>query len=73
MKLNLFASWMGFTLTLIAVAAAGSFLVAAGSGHAGWAVMAGAVCLVTIGTAIGVVGGTIHHDHKLHLETPHFP
>ncbi|MFC4605228.1 hypothetical protein [Rhodococcus kronopolitis] len=73
MKLNIFATWTGFMLGLLAVATLGLFLVAAGSGYGGFAVIAGVTCLVAIASAVGVVGGTIHHDHKLNLQTPHFP
>ena len=51
----------------------GMFLVAAGSGHPGWAIVAGSALLLVVTTAVAVVGGTVHHDHKLGRDTPHFP
>lgn len=73
MSLNTVAGWVGFTCALLAVICMGTFLVAAGSGEAGWAALAGVLFLVLIGTAVTVVGGTIRHDHKLGLEVLHFP
>ncbi len=40
MTLNDFAGWAGYGLALTGIAAAGLFLVAAGGGFAGWAVIA---------------------------------
>ncbi|AOW93244.1 hypothetical protein BFN03_12905 [Rhodococcus sp. WMMA185] len=71
MKLNLFAAWVSFALVLISVAALGGFLVAAGSGNGGWAVIAGSVCVVGVVSAMALYGGTVRHDHRLHHETPH--
>ncbi|MEV0947992.1 hypothetical protein [Rhodococcus sp. NPDC049939] len=71
MKLNLFAAWVSFALVLMSVAALGLFLVAAGSGFGGWAVIAGSVCVVGVAAAMALYGGTVRHDHRLHQETPH--
>lgn len=73
MSLNIVAGWVGFACALLAVIGLGMFLVAAGSGHAGWAVLAGGMFLLAIATAVGVVGGTVRHDHRLGLDVPHFP
>lgn len=70
MKLNTFAGWAGYGLFVLAVAALGMFLVAAGYGHGTLAVIAGSVCVVAIAAAMGLVGGVIKHDHKLHRDTP---
>ncbi|WP_072690691.1 hypothetical protein [Rhodococcus marinonascens] len=71
MKLNLFAAWVSFALVLVSVAALGGFLVAAGSGNAAWAALAGSVCVVGVAVAVALYGGTVRHDHRLHHETPH--
>lgn len=71
MKLNLFAAWFGFGMILVAVVSLGSFLVAAGSGHGGWAIIAGSVGVVAVALAMATIGGTVRHDHKTHQETPH--
>ncbi|TJZ79450.1 hypothetical protein FCG67_07400 [Rhodococcus oryzae] len=73
MSLNIFAGWVGFGCVLLTALTLGMFLVAAGSGHPGWAIVAGSALVVVITTAVAVVGGTIHHDHKLGRDTPHFP
>ncbi|MFF0817287.1 hypothetical protein ACFYVR_19320 [Rhodococcus sp. NPDC003318] len=73
MSLNTVAVWVGFGCALLAVVATGMFLVAAGSGHGGWAVLAGGFFVLVVATAALVVGGTVHHDHKLGREGPHFP
>ncbi|MGW0045400.1 hypothetical protein [Rhodococcus sp. NPDC003348] len=73
MSLNIVAGWVGFACGLLAIVGMALFLVAAGSGHTGWAAVAGALFLSAIVTAVGVVGGTVHHDHKLGLDVPHFP
>ncbi|WP_068277535.1 hypothetical protein [Aldersonia kunmingensis] len=71
MSLNIFAGWAGYVLALIAVVSAGSFLVAAGYGFTGWALIAALIFVGAVALAVGIVGGTVHHDHKLHRETPH--
>ncbi|GAA4486900.1 hypothetical protein GCM10023094_44330 [Rhodococcus olei] len=73
MTLNIVAGWVGFTSVLLAAGSLGMFLVAAGSGHAGWAALAGGLFLLAVVTAAAVVGGTVRHDHKLGLDVPHFP
>lgn len=71
MKLNLFAAWVSFALALLSVVSLGAFLVAAGSGYGGWAVIAGSLCVVGVAGAMALMGGTVRHDHKVHRETPH--
>ncbi|MFD4292223.1 hypothetical protein ACFWPA_06690 [Rhodococcus sp. NPDC058505] len=73
MSLNIVAGWVGFACALLAVISMGTFLVAAGSGYGGWAALAGGVFLLTVATAVTVVGGTVRHDRKLGLDVPHFP
>lgn len=70
MKLNLFVAWMGYGLALLAIISLALFLVAAGSGHTGPAVVAGVGTVVAVGLAMAMIGGTIHHDHKAHEVTP---
>lgn len=70
MKLNLFAAWFGYALILVSVISLALFLVAAGSGYGGWAVVAGSVGVVAAAAAMATIGGTAHHDHKVHRETP---
>jgi hypothetical protein len=71
MNLNIFAGWAGYVLALVAVVSLGSFLVAAGYGFNGWAIVAALVCLGAVVLAVGIVGGTVRHDHRAHHETPH--
>ncbi|MBH0123027.1 hypothetical protein ACWDUD_29225 [Rhodococcus sp. NPDC003382] len=70
MKLNLFVAWAGYTLGLLAIACLALFLLAAGYGHTGPAIVAGISTLVVAGIAMAMIGGTIHHDHKVHRVTP---
>nr|WP_115967439.1 hypothetical protein [Rhodococcus sp. (in: high G+C Gram-positive bacteria)] len=70
MKLNTFAGWAGYGLFVLAIASLGMFLVAAGYGYGTLAVIAGCVCVVAIASAMGLVGGVVKHDHKLHRQTP---
>ncbi|BAH50077.1 MULTISPECIES: hypothetical protein [Rhodococcus] len=70
-KLNLFAAWVSFALVLLSVVCLGGFLVAAGSGQGGWAVISGSLCVVALAGAMALYGGTVRHDHRLHHETPH--
>lgn len=71
MKLNTFAGWAGYGLALAAFASLAGFLVAAGTGYLGWAIVAGSICVVAIALAAAIVGGTVHHDHRVHQDTPH--
>lgn len=71
MKLNLFAAWASFALVLFAVVCIAGFLVAAGSGEGGWAVIAGSLCVVALAAAMALYGGTVRHDHRVHHDTPH--
>ncbi|QIP38985.1 hypothetical protein G9444_1741 [Rhodococcus erythropolis] len=71
MKLNLFAAWASYFLVLATVVCLGSFLVAAGSGHGGWALIAGLAGVASIGLAVALYTSTVHHDHKVHRESPH--
>lgn len=70
MKLNTFVAWAGYTLALLAIASLALFLLAAGYGHAGPAIVAGIGTVVAAGLAMAMIGGTIHHDHKVHQVTP---
>jgi hypothetical protein len=71
MSLNIFAGWAGYVLALVAVVSAGSTLVAAGYGFTGWALLGALAFVGAVVLAIGIVGGTVRHDHKVHRETPH--
>ncbi|WP_185993290.1 hypothetical protein [Rhodococcus sp. KBS0724] len=71
MKLNLFAAWASYFLVLVTVVCLGGFLVAAGSGNGGWALISGLAAAVSIGLMIALYTGTVRHDHKVHRETPH--
>ena len=71
MTLNDFAGWAGYGLALTGIATMGLFIVAAGGGFAGWAVIAGLVSLVCIATSASIFGGVTHHDHTVHHSTPH--
>ncbi|HEY5855514.1 MAG TPA: hypothetical protein VIW24_16070 [Aldersonia sp.] len=71
MSLNIFAGWAGYALALVAVASLAAFLVSAGYGYMGWAIIAGCVCVVAIALAAAIIGGTVHHDHRLGQDTPH--
>jgi hypothetical protein len=71
MSLNIFAGWAGYLLALVAVVSLAGFLVAAGYGFTGWAVIAG-ICFVGAALlGVAIVGGTVRHDHRLHQDTPH--
>ena len=69
--LNSFAVWAGLLGTIIAFAALAMSLVAAGSGHLGWAMLGGAVVLASLGVGLGTVGAVVHYDHRHHKGTPH--
>ncbi|QBJ95777.1 hypothetical protein ERC79_07230 [Rhodococcus sp. ABRD24] len=71
MTLNDFAGWAGYGLALLGIATLGLFLVAAGSGFGGWALIAGLASLVLLAGSAGIFGGVTHHDHKVHHSTPH--
>lgn len=71
MKLNLFAAWASYFLVLATVVCLGSFLVAAGSGQGGWALIAGLVGVACIGLAVALYASTVRHDQKVHRESPH--
>ncbi len=71
MKLNLFAAWASYFLVLATVVCLGSFLVAAGSGQGGWALIAGLAGVACIGLAVALYASTVRHDHKVHRESPH--
>ncbi len=71
MTVNDFAGWAGYGLALVGITTLGLFLVAAGGGFAGWAVIAGLVSLGSFALAAAIFGGVTHHDHKVHHSTPH--
>ncbi|MGW0045399.1 hypothetical protein [Rhodococcus sp. NPDC003348] len=73
MKLHLFAEWVGYALGLIAVISLAMAVVAAASGFTGWAVVAAVVFMVSIAAGLGLVGGTVHHDHRQRRHAPRFP
>ncbi|TCN54201.1 hypothetical protein EV641_105226 [Rhodococcus sp. SMB37] len=71
MKLNLFVAWSAFALALIGVITIAFTLVAAGSGHSGFALASGVAAAVAVMLAVGMVAGTVRRDHHRHIETPH--
>ncbi|MFM1725903.1 MULTISPECIES: hypothetical protein [Rhodococcus] len=71
MTLNDFAGWAGYGLALTGIATAGLFLVAAGGGFAGWAVIAGLASLAALSGSAAIFGGVTRHDQKMHHSTPH--
>lgn len=58
MKLNLFVAWSAFALALIGVITIAFTLVAAGSGHSGFALASGVAAAVAVMLAVGMVAGT---------------
>lgn len=73
MKMHLFAEWFGYALGLIAVITFALAVVALASGFGGWALVAGIVCVVSVGLGLGIVTETVHHDHKQRRHAPRFP
>ncbi|MGC0365533.1 small-conductance mechanosensitive channel [Rhodococcus sp. 27YEA15] len=71
MKLNLFASWASLFSVFVTAFCLGAFLVAAGSGHAGWALIAALAGVGVLGLAISLYIGTVRHAHRMHQEGPH--
>lgn len=71
MNLDRFAVWSGYLLGLLSVAVTAIGLAALASGHHGWGMVAAIVLFATAGLGFAIVGGTVHHDHKAHKETPH--
>lgn len=70
MMLNGLAAWTGLLCALAGFAALAMALYAAGSGHLGWAMVAAAVLLGSLGVGIGVVASVVHYDHVHHNRTP---
>jgi hypothetical protein len=68
--LNGLAAWTGLLCALVGFAALALGLVAAGSGHLGWAIVAAAVVLGSLGVGVGVIGTVVHYDHRHHIRTP---
>jgi hypothetical protein len=68
--LNGLAAFTGLLCALVGFAALALGLVAAGSGHAGWAMVAAAVLLSSLGIGIGFVATVVHYDHRHHYRTP---
>lgn len=71
MSLNIFAGWAGYLLALVAIVSLAGFLVAAGYGFTGWAIISGIVFVGAAALGVAIVGGTVRHDHRLHQDTPH--
>jgi len=61
----------GLLCTLLAFAALPMALFAAGSGHPGWATVAAAGLLCSLGVGLGVITAVVHYDHRHHRGTPH--
>lgn len=73
MKLHLFTEWAGYALGLIALITLALAVVAAASGYAGWAVVAAVAFMIALALGLGLVGGTVRHDHRQRRHTPRFP
>ena len=67
---NRFAAWSGYFCTLITFATMAMALTAAGTGHTGWAMVAGGICAATILFGLTVLGTTVHRDHVQDHATP---
>jgi hypothetical protein len=70
MMLNSLAAWTGLMCALVGFVALALALVAAGSGHPGWAMVAAAVLLGNLGVGVGFVAAVVHYDHRHHNRTP---
>jgi hypothetical protein len=70
MMLNGVAAWTGFLCALVGLVALPLALFAAGSGHPGWAMVAAAVLLGSLGVGVGFVATVVHYDHRHHNRTP---
>ena len=68
--LNGLAVWTGLLCALVGFAALALGLFAAGSGHLGWAIVAGAVLLGCLGVGVGVIASVVRYDHRHHNPTP---
>jgi hypothetical protein len=63
--------WTRLLCALLAFAALPMALFAAGSGHPGWAAVAAAALLSSVGVGVGVVAVVVHYDDRHHRGTPH--
>src|ERR1700746_1409440 len=70
MMLNGLAAWTGFLCALVGLVALPLALFAAGSGHPGWAMVAAAVLLGSLGVGVGFVATVVHYDHRHHNRPP---
>ena len=70
MMLNGLAAWTGFLCALVGLVALPLALFAAGSGHPGWAMVAAAGLLGSLGVGVGFVATVVHYDHRHHNRTP---
>jgi hypothetical protein len=70
MMLNGLAAWTGLLCALLGFVALPLALFAAGSGHPGWAMIAGVVLLGCLGVGVGFVATVVHYDHRHHKRTP---
>ena len=64
------AAWTGFRCALVGLVALPLALFAAGSGHPGWAMVAAAVLLGSLGVGVDFVATVVHYDHRHHNRTP---
>ena len=69
--LNRFAAWTGYFSALMITASTACMLVAFGSGHIGWGLVAAAAIAVELCVGSAVVGGVSAYDRHIHHETPH--
>ena len=71
MKLNIFAGWVGYLAVLGSFFSLAAGLVAAGTGHTNFAILAAAAFVIFAVAGISVVGTTVHYDHAHHRDIPH--
>ncbi|CAM3989212.1 hypothetical protein [Smaragdicoccus niigatensis] len=71
MKLNIFVGWLGYVLVLASAFCVPAGVVAAATGHLGWAAVAFLIVGIAAIVGIPTVAETIHYDHKMHRDIPH--
>ncbi|WP_147471597.1 hypothetical protein [Nocardia stercoris] len=67
---NRAVAWVGYVAVLITFATLPMALTAAGTGHTGFALLAGGICAAALITGVTLVSTTVHRDHTQHHATP---
>ncbi|MQY17235.1 hypothetical protein NRB20_02980 [Nocardia sp. RB20] len=67
---NHFTAWSGYFCALVAFATLAMTLTAAGSGHTGYAMIAGVLFALTLAYGLTLISTTVHRDHVDHHATP---